>query len=183
MEMAKVGYVNIKGKEYKTVALRVAEFRADYKGYSLTTEIVSLTDECCVMKASITLDGVVLANGYAQEYKNDKTSVVNLTSYVENAETSAVGRALACFGLGGQEYVSADEIQIAIAQREALEEKPKVGAPLHIITRLNVAAHDGSIELAKAWSALTKEERKAVGMDKLKELKEAAAIMDSEGGV
>jgi len=45
MSIAKQGVVNIKGKDYKTVALRVAEFREKYPNYFLTTEIVKIDDD------------------------------------------------------------------------------------------------------------------------------------------
>ena len=47
------GIVNIKGKEYKTVALRVAEFRDKFPTYFLTTEIVKIDDDQCIIKAYI----------------------------------------------------------------------------------------------------------------------------------
>ncbi len=49
--MTKQGVVNIKGKNYKTVALRVQEFREQFPTYFLTTEIVKIDDEQCIAKA------------------------------------------------------------------------------------------------------------------------------------
>ena len=49
------GIVNIRGKEYKTVALRVAEFREKYPNYYLTTEIVKIDDDQCIIKAYVGL--------------------------------------------------------------------------------------------------------------------------------
>ena len=40
--MTKQGVVNIRGKEYKTVALRVQEFREQYPNYFLTTDIIKI---------------------------------------------------------------------------------------------------------------------------------------------
>lgn len=118
--MSKEGFVNIHGKEYKTVAKRVQEFRELYKDYSIITEIVQIDEEKCVMKASIyKLDdeaySIALATGHGCEFK--AASQINRTSYVENCETSAIGRALACFGLGGTEFASADEVANAIHQQ------------------------------------------------------------------
>ncbi len=53
MSTTKQGVVNIRGKEYKTVALRVQEFREQFKDYCLTTEVVQLDQEQCVIKASV----------------------------------------------------------------------------------------------------------------------------------
>lgn len=120
--MSKEGFVNIHGKEYKTVAKRVQEFRDQYKDYTILTEIVQIDEEKCVMKASICRlaqdgNGTVLATGHGCEFK--AASQINRTSYVENCETSAIGRALACFGLGGTEFASADEVANAIHQQTA----------------------------------------------------------------
>jgi hypothetical protein len=110
------GVVSIHGREYETVALRVKKFREKCPEYRLTTEIVSRDDECVVMKATIASDkGDILATGHSEEYRH--TSQINRTSALENAETSAIGRALAALGLGGTEFASADEVANAITQQ------------------------------------------------------------------
>ena len=113
--MSKLGVVNIKGKEYKTVALRVQEFREKFPNYFLTTEIVKIDDEQCIIKAMVIDGSRIVASGHAQEFR--KSSQINGTSYVENCETSAIGRALACLGLGGTEFASANEVLNAIHQQ------------------------------------------------------------------
>ena len=118
--MSKLGVVNIRGKEYKTVALRVQEFREKFPNYFLTTEIVKIDDEQCIVKAyaGVHLEGEgahTFATGHAQEFR--KASQINGTSYVENCETSAIGRCLACLGIGGQEFASANEVVNAIYQQ------------------------------------------------------------------
>lgn len=114
--MSKQGIVNIRGKEYKTVALRVQEFREQFKDYALTTDVIQLDQDQCVIKATVLNElNRVVATGLAQEFR--KASQINGTSYVENCETSAIGRALACLGLGGQEFASANEVLNAIHQQ------------------------------------------------------------------
>jgi hypothetical protein len=122
------GVVNIHGKQYSTVAKRVKDFREIHHfELSLTTDIVSRDDECVVMKATITnADGRVLATGHSEEYRH--TSQINRTSALENAETSAIGRALAALGLGGTEFASADEVANAIGQQKSGVIKPSDGA-------------------------------------------------------
>ena len=112
--MADTGYVNIHGKQYKTVAARVADFREQFGvGYGLITEIIEADTNVVRMKASIiNMEGMILATGHAEEYR--ESSKINKTSALENAETSAIGRALAAFGLGGTEFASADEVARAI---------------------------------------------------------------------
>lgn len=121
--MADTGTVSIHGKIYKTVALRIEEFRNQYPGHGVETELLSQA-ELVTVKASITNEeGRVIATGYAEEDRS--ASKINKTSAVENAETSAVGRALAFLGLAGTEIASADEVHGAINQqavKEAVED-------------------------------------------------------------
>ncbi len=108
------GIVNIRGKQYETVALRVHKFREAYPSHRLITDILHRDIECVVMVAKIVApDGCVMATGHAEEYR--KASEINRTSAVENCETSAIGRALAAFGLGGTEFASADEVARAVS--------------------------------------------------------------------
>src|SRR3972149_1965185 len=109
------GIVVIHGKEYSTVARRVGIFRERYPDWTLATEIISRNEECVVMKAAISDQaGRGLATGHSEEFR--KASQINKTSALENAETSAIGRALAALGLGGTEFASADEVANAIHQ-------------------------------------------------------------------
>lgn len=111
------GVVNIRGKEYQTVALRVQKFREAHPDWALITQIVSRDDSTVVMVASIVNDqGRVLATGHAEENRN--ASQINQTSALENCETSAIGRALAAAGFGGTEFASANEVQNAISQQQ-----------------------------------------------------------------
>jgi hypothetical protein len=110
------GIVPIHGKQYKTVAYRVNEFRRLHPEYTVSTELVEANDTLVVMKASISNDqGRLLATGFAEEVR--AASKINRTSALENAETSAIGRALAALGLAGTEYASADEMANAISQQ------------------------------------------------------------------
>lgn len=112
------GIIDIRGKQYQTVALRVQLFREAHPEKSLTTDMIVRDEECVVMRATIADEtGRVLATGHSEEYR--KSSQINRTSALENAETSAIGRALAAFGFGGTEFATANEVQNAIHQREA----------------------------------------------------------------
>lgn len=115
--------VNIHGKEYETVASRVHRFKSDFTSLAIITELLERDDSTVVMKASIIdPDGRVLATGHAEE--NRQASTINRTSALENCETSAIGRALASFGLAGTEFATADEVAQAIKQQGA-ENAPK----------------------------------------------------------
>ena len=124
--------IEIKGKPYVMVNERIKAFRQDYPNLALVSEIVHLDPDSCVIKASvIDENGRVLATGFAQE---DKTSsMINKTSYVENCETSAWGRALGNLGIGiDVSIASAEEMQIAVAKQEKMKEKdaPILGGTL-----------------------------------------------------
>lgn len=123
------GIVNIHGKEYSTVAKRVQDFRGEFpieKGWSIVTEVLERTAEDVLVKASIIFDGTVLATGHGEEKRS--ASMINKTSALENAETSAIGRALAAAGRAGTEFASADEVAQAISQQGA--PKPRSGTPM-----------------------------------------------------
>ena len=115
---------NIRGKQYVEVNERIKFFRQEeqYKNWGITTEFPMLTPDECLCRCTITdKDGMVIAVGHAHE--NRTASNINKTSYVENCETSAVGRALAMLGIGiDTSIASANEVETAIEQQE--EEKP-----------------------------------------------------------
>ena len=112
---------NIKGKQYVEVNQRVIAFRtlSEFKGYGLTTQMLHLDADSCVVQATIrNADGAVVAEGMAQEDKS--SSRINQTSYVENCETSAVGRALGFLGIGIETSIAtADEVDMAIKKQDA----------------------------------------------------------------
>ena len=110
--------INIKGKDYITVNERLKEFRNTFKDYSLTTEIIELGQDNCTMKATITDDkGVVRATGFAREVI--AKSPINKFAFVENCETSAIGRALGNFGIGIDTAIcTADELLMKMAQEQ-----------------------------------------------------------------
>ena len=112
--------VNLKGKQYHTVAERVNAFRQAHSIgdlWGITTAAITITDDRVMFKATITSPtGEVVATGYAEEVRSDRG--VNSTSAVENCESSAIGRALAAAGFGGDgEYASADELTAALSQQ------------------------------------------------------------------
>lgn len=116
---------NIKGKDYVEVNERIKYFRTseDYKGWSLNSEIITLDAESCVIRAEVRDENWVLrATGYAQEDKS--SSYINKTSYVENCETSAWGRALGNLGIGiDTSIASSNEVAMAISKQSLSNDK------------------------------------------------------------
>ena len=116
--------INIHGKQYVEVKERIKYFREHFKDWSLTSEVIDLTEDRCVIKATISNEkGRVIASGIAYESKG--SSYINKTSFIENCETSAWGRALANIGIGLDVAIaSADEVLNAKAQDKS--KKPKI---------------------------------------------------------
>ena len=111
---------NIRGKQYVEVNERIKFFRQEerYKDWTIMSEFTVLDSEQCVCKTTIAdATGRVIATGHAHEMQG--SSNINKTSYVENCETSAIGRALAMLGIGiDTSIASANEVQDAIAKQE-----------------------------------------------------------------
>tara|TARA_E500000305_G_scaffold45832_5_gene35668 strand:- start:4005 stop:4598 length:594 start_codon:yes stop_codon:yes gene_type:complete len=112
---------NIRGKQYVEVNERIKFFRQEeeYKNWTISTEFTALDSEMCVCKAVIAdKNQRVVASGHAHEERSG--SHINKTSYVENCETSAIGRALAMMGIGiDTSIASANEVTEAIAKQES----------------------------------------------------------------
>ena len=116
--MEKLKTVNIKGKEYVEVNERLIYFRKHYPKYSLVSQVLDKTDNSiCILARIGDENGHVIATGIAEEEKG--STFINKTSYVENCETSAWGRALANFGIGLETSVaSANEVANAMSNQQ-----------------------------------------------------------------
>jgi len=114
---------NIKGKEYAPVSERVRAFRNELPDWRIMSKIVSFDAGEWVIQAEIQdEEGDLMATGLASE----KVGVgnINKTSALENAETSAVGRALGFLGVGiAASIASADEVTNAAYQLEEIKLK------------------------------------------------------------
>ena len=132
--MSKLPTINIKGKEYVQVNERINEFWTNPKYEGLNFETVKTKDEfidridystgetiktrvvefrCVVFSA----DKTIKVTGTAEEYENG--SFINKSSFKENCETSAIGRALGNLGIGIETSVaSAEEVSNAISNQK-----------------------------------------------------------------
>jgi hypothetical protein len=116
------------GKKYTMVKDRVEIFRKYFgTGYGIETSIEYCDDTFVRMKAVIRdleKDGMIVGSGHAEELRGSTN--VNKTSALENAETGAIGRALASIGLAGGEYASANEMEAVGRKEKALKNPPAV---------------------------------------------------------
>ena len=114
------GTVPIHGKEYVLGATKIALARqALGSELDIVTKVIQQDDKQVMMQADIYISGKHVATGTAQEFR--AASRINQTSYVENCETSAIGRALASAGFAGSEFASADELVNALGQQKNLK--------------------------------------------------------------
>ena len=109
------------GKMYTQVVHRMEALRRHHgTDFGVETKILVDDGHRVVVQAYITFaQGGVLGSGMAEEIRGQ--GHVNTTSALENAETSAVGRALASLGLAGGEYASANEIDAVGRKSDAIE--------------------------------------------------------------
>lgn len=116
-----------RGKRYTSAAVRVELMRRHLGPLGLETSIVHYGREQgdpIVVRAVIADEhGRVLATGHAEEIRG--AGNVNRTSALENAETSAIGRALAALGVSGGEFASVNEME----KVDAMERQAPAGPP------------------------------------------------------
>jgi len=115
--------IDIQGKAYITVNERIKEFRTNtkYADYKLITGIYSIDTEFVIFKATIlNAKNEIVATGFSREKDGD--GFINKTSFVENAETSAWGRALANLGIGVDTSIASYE---EVENAKLNQDKPK----------------------------------------------------------
>lgn len=129
---------DIKGKQYAEVNQRIKAFRMCYPEGFIKTELLADADGVCLMRAEVGFGDTILGTGTA--YEKESSSYINKTSYIENCETSAVGRALGMAGFGIDTSVASfEEVSNAIQQQEA---EKKVSA-VHAKALANLLAEEG----------------------------------------
>ncbi len=156
--------VDIHGKQYMTVAGRIKAFWDRAHEYNLSDSNISteitLQGNTVLCKAKVCLWGKMKATGHASEVIGD--SNINKTSALENAETSAIGRALGNLGIGLLEaggVASADEVQNALKQQSSFASKLATQKQKDFLTTLTKEKKGGAPK--PEWlNALTIEEAK-----------------------
>ena len=149
------GIVRIHGKAYSTVARRVALFRKRFpaeSGWCINTIVEKFEEDAVIMRCEIVDPG-------ARDGRTDSNR--HKTSWVEIAETSAVGRALAFLDeefMGDDlQIASADEVRNAIegeGQPSSSDGEPKETVFGNYMKRIEAAA--SSAELAELGKGIDK---------------------------
>lgn len=127
---SRINTTNIKGKSYAEVNQRVLAFWELFPNGRIVTKQLADDGSRCEFMAAVYRDKAdeqATSTGHAFEVKSGH---INSTSYIENCETSAVGRALAFMGIGATVAIaSADEVANAIATQEAQPTREKKEPP------------------------------------------------------
>jgi hypothetical protein len=151
---------DIKGKNYAEVNQRIKAFRMLFPNGTIVTDILSLENGVCVMKATIRDEGgKVLGTGTA--YENEGSTFINKTSYIENCETSAVGRALGMVGIGIDTSVASyEEVSNAIHQQDMMKKAsdPKIKTIKSICQKHGIDAEAWVVGNGRTWDTLTEQE-------------------------
>ena len=131
--------IKIHNNDYAIVALRIGIFRRNLgTAATISTQLIHQDDKKVIVRAEVFIDNKLVSTGIAEEIR--AASRINQTSATENAETSAVGRALAMLGLTNDRIASAEEVSGAIVQQDQ-----KLSAAL---IDLDKVSHIGSY---KSW--------------------------------
>lgn len=123
----------VKVKNYIMVNDRIKAFREIYPdGLIKTTLLEDDGDRVTFLAEAFDETGRLLSTGHAFEQRQG--SFINQSSYIENCETSAIGRCLGALGIGiDDSMASADELANAISNQEELERQEKAKKPINKI--------------------------------------------------
>lgn len=121
---------DIKGKAYAEVNQRIKAFRMICPDGFIHTEIEFLEHGVCLARARVgefifgDAGRQELVYGTGTAYEKEGSTFINKTSYIENAETSAVGRALGMMGIGVDTSVASyEEVANAVENQKTISEK------------------------------------------------------------
>ena len=116
----KLETTDIKGKDYVQVNERIKAFWELFPDGKIETQILSLENGMCIIQAKVyefREEQNPRATGIA--YEKEGSTFINKTSFIENCETSAVGRALGNAGIGiNTSVASYEEVANAIVQQD-----------------------------------------------------------------
>ena len=182
--MAKLKTVNIKGKEYVEVPTRIKEFHRQYPNGKIesTYERIPLEgDALWIVSASVTPDVATperMFNGHAQEVESQ--GYINKTSALENAETSAWGRALGALNIGLIDTIaSADEVYKATNRTQSTYQAPAISKDSWFVN----VAYGHNEDIKKIAGRQFVADKKMWAVPATEETRQALFIMNSRKGI
>jgi len=119
--------INIKGNQYVLVSDRIKYFNDNFPNGSIHNELISFTDNTYIIKSTVIPD-MSKPDRYFTGHSQAKIGqgTVNTTAALENAETSACGRALAMMGIGVIDSIaSVDEMNKAASNDKIVDDYPQ----------------------------------------------------------
>ncbi len=165
--------------DYVSVNERLEKFYERYPSGSIQTELLSNENGIAIFKAYAYRDANDTRPAIGHAYEKEGSSFINKTSYIENCETSAVGRALAMLGFEIKKSIaSKEEVENAKLQQTQDEviDSIKVQALNAAISKYNIQESDVAVILEqfeyKEIKDIKKKDFKAI-CDRLETLKEA----------
>jgi len=152
--------IKIKGKDYVLVADRVTYFNETYPNGSIHTQLISAPESNIVVVKAMVCPDLDMSEryfcDYSQAVKGD--GMINKTAALENACTSAVGRALALMGIGVIDSIaSVDEIHKAQTNVSGPNPKTRYATIPQIKLMRSIASQVTGLEEAKDIDAWIKE--------------------------
>lgn len=109
---------------YETVEERLVRWWAAYPNAQIVTTMVHYDGKTVVFRAEGIVDGRVIATGYAEEVHG--SSPVNKTSFVENCETSSIGRMVGNSPLGTKPGARPSRQEMAKVERTNGQQQPSI---------------------------------------------------------
>lgn len=128
--------------DYVEVAERIRAFYEKYPAGSIQTEMVKLEGDLVIFRAAAFRDAEDPHPTTGWAYERQGSSPVNKTSFVENCETSAVGRALANLSFAGTRRPSREEMHKVMRMREE-EATPAARVATAPVAAAPTVAEDG----------------------------------------
>jgi hypothetical protein len=109
-------------QNYETVEERLVRWWAAYPEARIVTTMVHYDAKTVVFRAEGLLNGQVIATGHAEEVLG--SSPVNKTSFVENCETSAIGRMIGNSPIGTKPGARPSRQEMAKVERQGATIQP-----------------------------------------------------------
>ena len=121
--------MKLRSKDYAPVNERIKAFRKVYPTGKITTKIEERNEEGITMEAIVCDEkGEVIATGWASEKKSE--TGINSYKLIENAETSAIGRALGIAGFGVDSSIASAEDMEKADENKTFEIAKGISIPM-----------------------------------------------------